>query len=271
MSKQNNVQDEIKLDNIKHTLLISSGKGGVGKSTVAANLAISLSREGYKVGLLDADLYGPSIPILFDIEGEHPKAKKQGDDDIMIPIEKYGVKIMSIGFLMNKEDAVIWRGPMASNALSQLITYTDWGELDYLIVDMPPGTGDINITLAQKLKQSKAIVVISPQRLAVSDGLKAANMFLHKSLNIPLVGVVENMSYFTPVKHPEEKYYLFGSGGGEQLAEKLQSELLAQIPLIQDVSEYTDKGQSLFESGNELLQKPFEDLANTLMDKLNNQ
>src|SRR6056297_2023917 len=210
MGKQTNVQDEIKLDNVKHTLLISSGKGGVGKSTVAANLAISLSREGYKVGLLDADLYGPSIPILFDIEGEHPKAKKQGDDDIMIPIEKYGVKIMSIGFLMNKEDAVIWRGPMASNALHQLITYTDWGELDYLVVDMPPGTGDINITLAQKIKKGQAIVVVTPQKLAIADGRKAANMFLNKNLNISLIGIAENMSCFIPTKHPDEKYFLFG-------------------------------------------------------------
>lgn len=268
MGKENTALKEIKLDNVKHTLLISSGKGGVGKSTIAANLAMSLSRQGYKTGLLDADLYGPSIPMLFDIEDEQPGTTKRDNQDLMIPIEKYGVKIMSIGFLMNKNDPVIWRGPMASNALNQLITSSDWGELDYLIVDMPPGTGDINITLAQKLKQSKAMVVISPQKLAVADGLKAANMFLHKSLNIPLIGITENMSYFVPVKHPEEKYYLFGSGGGKNLAEKLESDLLAQIPLLQDIGEYTDNNKSLFNSDNEMLKKPFEDLANTIIQKL---
>jgi ATP-binding protein involved in chromosome partitioning len=265
---QNNVLQEIKLENVKHTLLISSGKGGVGKSTIAANLAISLSREGYKTGLLDADLYGPSIPIMFDIEEERPKAKKQDDTDIMIPIEKYGVKIMSIGFLMNKEDAVIWRGPMASNALSQLITYTDWGELDYLIVDMPPGTGDINITLAQKLKQSKAMVVISPQKLAVADGLKAANMFSNKALNIPVIGVTENMSCFVPAKHPDEKYYIFGNGGGQNLADKIQTDLLGQIPLIQDVNEYTNKGKNLFDVESNGLVEPFKELAQAVVKKL---
>src|SRR6056297_3577079 len=235
MSKQNQAFEQVDLPGVKNIILVASGKGGVGKSTVASNLAISYARAGYATGLLDADLYGPSVPILFGIEGDRPGVKQENDQDIMIPVEKYGVKIMSIGFLMNSQDPVIWRGPMASNALTQLITSTEWGELEYLIVDMPPGTGDIIITLAQKLRRAMGLVVITPQKLAVSDGLKAANMFLNKKLHIPLLGVVENMSWFVPRKLPDEKYYLFGNGGGQQLAEKTQSSLLAQIHLVQDV------------------------------------
>lgn len=269
MSKQkkNNVMQQVKLDGVKNILMVASGKGGVGKSTVASNLAMSLSRQGYKTGLLDADLYGPSVPILFGIEKERPEARREGEKDIMIPIEKHGVKVMSIGFLMSQQDAVIWRGPMASNALTQILTDTAWGELDYLIIDMPPGTGDINITLAQKLKQASALVVITPQKLAVSDGVKAANMFLHKALKIPVLGVIENMSYFVPLQHPEEKYYLFGQGGGRQLAEQTHTQLLGEIPLVQDVSEHTDKGENLLENGNELFINVFSDLAKRIVEQ----
>ena len=267
MSDKSDIFKEAELKGVKNIILIASGKGGVGKSTVASSLAIAFSHEGYKTGLLDADLYGPSIPILFDIEKERPQVRKEEDKDIMIPVNKYGVKIMSIGFLMSHDDAVIWRGPMASNALNQLLTLTDWGELDYLIVDMPPGTGDINITLAQKLKRAQAIIVITPQKLAISDGLKAANMFLNKNLNISMLGVAENMSYFVPAKHPDEKYYVFGSGGGKQLAERTHTELLAQIPMIQDVCELTDKGQNLFQSENELLIDAFQSFATKIVEK----
>jgi len=267
MSDKSDIFKEAELKGVKNIILIASGKGGVGKSTVASSLAIAFSREGYKTGLLDADLYGPSIPILFDIEKERPQVRKEEDKDIMIPVNKYGVKIMSIGFLMSSDDAVIWHGPIASKALNQLLTLTDWGELDYLIVDMPPGTGDINITLAQKLKRAQAIIVITPQKLAISDGLKAANMFLNKNLNISMLGVAENMSYFVPAKHPDEKYYVFGSGGGKQLAERTQTELLAQIPMIQDVCELTDKGQNLFQSENELLIDAFQSFATKIVEK----
>jgi ATP-binding protein involved in chromosome partitioning len=267
MSDKSDIFKEAELKGVKNIILIASGKGGVGKSTVASSLAIAFSREGYKTGLLDADLYGPSIPILFDIEKERTQVRKEEDKDIMIPVSKYGVKIMSIGFLMSSEDAVIWRGPMASNALNQLLTLTDWGELDYLIVDMPPGTGDINITLAQKLKRAQGIIVITPQKLAISDGLKAANMFLNENLNISMLGVAENMSYFVPAKHPDEKYYVFGSGGGKQLAERTHTELLAQIPMIQDVCELTDKGKNLFHSENELLINSFRSFAAKIVGK----
>ena len=267
MSKQNQALEQLDLPGVQNIILVASGKGGVGKSTVASNLALAYAREGYRTGLLDAELYGPSVPILFGIEGDRPGVKQENDQDIMIPVEKYGVKIMSIGFLMNSQDPVIWRGPMASNALTQLITSTEWGELEYLIVDMPPGTGDIIITLAQKLRRAMGLVVITPQKLAVSDGLKAANMFLNEKLHIPLLGVVENMSWFVPRKHPDEKYYLFGNGGGQQLAKKTQSSLLARIPLVQDVSESMDQGRNLFENGNEPMVEAFSDLASSIREK----
>ena len=266
MSKQNNVNQQIELKGVKNILLIASGKGGVGKSTVAANLAVALSREGYKTGLMDADLYGPSIPIMFGIENERPEARKEGEKDIMLPVEKYGVKIMSVGFLMDAQSAVIWRGPMASNALTQLLTDTEWNDLDYLVIDMPPGTGDISITLAQKVKRAQSMIVITPQRLAVSDGLKASNMFLHEKLNIGVLGIIENMSYFIPAKHPDEKYYVFGNGGGHQLASQLQKPLLGEIPLVQDVSENADQGKNLFETGNELMVEAFNSLAGKVIE-----
>ncbi len=264
MSQQNKALEQVELPGVENIILVASGKGGVGKSTVASNLAITYASQGYQTALLDADLYGPSIPILFGLENQQPGVKKVDEQDIMVPLESYGVRIMSIGFLMNSQDPVIWRGPMASNALTQLLTTTEWGRLDYLIVDMPPGTGDIIITLAQKLRQAMGLVVITPQKLAVSDGLKAANMFLNKKLSIPLLGVVENMSYFVPKKHPDEKYDVFGSGGGNELAAKTQSPLLAQIPLVQDVSESMDQGKNLLESDNGMMKEAFSSLAEAI-------
>lgn len=257
------MNDELK--NVKHVILVASGKGGVGKSTVASNLAVTLSRDGYATGLLDADIYGPSIPLVFGLEGQQPLVNDIEGKHIIEPLVNYGVKVMSLGFMMQKEDAVIWRGPMASNALMQLISDTNWGKLDFLIIDMPPGTGDISITLAQKLPQAKAIIVITPQQMAIADGRKAANMFRAGGIDIDLLGVVENMSWFTPEKHPDEKYYLFGSGGGIQLAKELSIPLLAEIPLVSDVCELEDTGKTVFASSNELIIRSFEGLANNIM------
>jgi ATP-binding protein involved in chromosome partitioning len=249
------------LKQVKHVILVASGKGGVGKSTVASNLAVALTREGIVTGLLDADLYGPSIPLALGLENQRPVSHQNEGKDIIEPIVKYGIKVMSLGFFMKREDAVIWRGPMASNALTQLIENTNWGELEFLIIDMPPGTGDICITLAQNIPQAKAIVVITPQKMALADGRKAANMFVSKGINIPVVGVVENMSYFIPEKHPDEKYFLFGEGGGSQLSKELNVPLLAQIPLVSDVCELADNGKSVFVSTNGKVVEAFQDLA----------
>lgn len=252
------------LPTIKNIILVASGKGGVGKTTVAANLAVALSRDGYKTGLLDADLYGPSVPLALGLEGQRAMARQEGNKEVFEPLERFGIKVMSLGFLMKKEDAVIWRGPMASNALSQLLENTRWGELDFLVIDMPPGTGDISITLTQRLPQAKAIVVITPQQVAVADGRKAARMFTSNNINIPVLGVVENMSWFVPEKHPDEKYLLFGQGGGEQLANEYNIPLLAQIPLVSDVCELGDSGKTVFASSNAMIVKAFQDLSSRI-------
>lgn len=252
------------LNNVKNVILIASGKGGVGKSTVASNLAVTLARDGHSVGLLDADLYGPSIPLTFGLEGQYPVVSNKDNKNNIEPLVNYGVKVMSLGFLVKKEDAIIWRGPMASNALTQLIGDTNWGELDFLIIDMPPGTGDISITTAQKLPKSKAIIVITPQQMAVSDGRKAANMFKANGIDIEIIGIVENMSWFTPEKHPDEKYLLFGKGGGIQLAKELNVPLLAEIPLVSDVCELGDTGKTIFNSSNPAIAKAFESLADKI-------
>ena len=257
------------LENIKHIILVASGKGGVGKSTVATNLAVALAREGFSTGLLDADLYGPSIPLTLGVSDQHPSVEKEGEKEAITPVVNYGIKIMSLGFIIKKKDAVIWRGPMASNALTQLLENTVWGELDYLVIDMPPGTGDICITLSQKLPQAKAIIVITPQQMAIADGRKAANMFKAEKINIEILGVVENMSWFTPEKHPDEKYYLFGNGGGIELAKALSCPLLAEIPLVSDVCELGDTGKTVFASNSKLIVQAFEKLANKI-EQVNN-
>jgi ATP-binding protein involved in chromosome partitioning len=262
------VTEEKLLPSVKNIILVASGKGGVGKSTVAANLAISLSREGLKTGLLDADLYGPSSPIQFGIEDQKPEIVKKDGKNYIQPIEKYGVKVMSIGLLTKKEDAMIWRGPMASNTLKQIIKDTLWGELDTLVIDMPPGTGDICITLAQDLKQAKALVVITPQQLAVADGRKALSMFNHSSIQMPLIGIVENMSWFTPANHPDEKYFIFGKGGGQALATEFNIPLIGQIPLVMDIEEMSDTGKSVYHSTDKLLHKSFEELACKVINHL---
>ena len=253
------------MEQIKNIILVVSGKGGVGKSTVASNLAYALAKKKCATALFDADLYGPSVPMVLGLDGQCPDVQKKDDKETFEPLTSGGIKVMSIGFLLKKEDPVIWRGPMVSKALTQLLEDTNWGELDYLIIDMPPGTGDIAITVAQKLPQSKAVVVITPQQVAVADGRKAAHMLSNRNINIPILGIIENMSFFIPERHPDEKYLLFGKGGGEQLSKELNVPLLAQIPLVADVCNLCDSGKTIFESSNAIIKKVFDDMVNTIM------
>jgi len=227
---------------VKNIIGVSSGKGGVGKSTVASNLAVSLAAKGYKVGLLDADIFGPSVPKMFGEEEASVYIHEVDGKDKIIPVEKYGVKILSIGFLVDKKSPVLWRGGMASNALKQLITEADWGELDYFLIDMPPGTSDIHLTLVQTLPITGVVVVTTPQDVALADARKGIHMFLEPKINVPVLGLVENMAWFTPLPHPDERYYIFGNGGGGRLAEETGVELLGQIPLVADVCKGGDCG-----------------------------
>ena len=230
------------LPGVKNIIGVSSGKGGVGKSTIAVNLAVSLAQLGYKVGLLDADIFGPSIPKMLGIEDEQLYMHKVGERDLIIPAEKFGVKTLSIGFVVDKDQAVLWRGAMASNAIKQLINDADWGELDYFVIDMPPGTSDIHLTLVQTLAITGAIVVTTPQEVALADARKGVSMFLGDKVNVPVLGIVENMSWFTPASHPDEKYFIFGKDGGKNLAEKLNVELLGQVPLVASICKGGDDG-----------------------------
>ncbi|MCS7027389.1 MAG: Mrp/NBP35 family ATP-binding protein [Bacteroidia bacterium] len=230
------------LPEVKNIIAVVSGKGGVGKSTIAANLAISLAQMGAKVGLIDADIYGPSMPLMFGLEGKKPGVTQIKGKNYLVPIEKYGVKVLSIGFLVDPKQATIWRGPIASSALRQFVNDVDWGELDYLIVDMPPGTGDIHLTLVQTVPVTGVVVVTTPQPVALADARKAANMFQTPQINVPILGVVENMAYFTPMELPQHKYYIFGKDGGAQLAKELNVPLLGQIPIVQSIREGGDTG-----------------------------
>ncbi|MDE5842810.1 MAG: Mrp/NBP35 family ATP-binding protein [Muribaculaceae bacterium] len=231
------------LPGVKNIIGISSGKGGVGKSTVAANLAIALAAKGYKVGLLDADIFGPSMPKMFGVEDEELYMVNQEGRDWIEPIEKYGVKMLSIGFVVNKDKAVLWRGTMASNALRQLIADAWWGDLDYFLIDMPPGTSDIHLTLVQTLGITGVAVVSTPQEVALADARKGIAMFRDDKVNVPILGIIENMAWFTPAEHPDEKYYIFGKGGARRLAEQLDVKLLAEIPLVADICDDADKGE----------------------------
>lgn len=240
------------LPGVKNIIGISSGKGGVGKSTVAANVAVALAKKGYKVGLLDADIFGPSMPRMFGVEDEPIYMINREGRDWIEPIEKYGVKMLSIGFLVAKEKAVLWRGSMASNALKQLISDAWWGELDYFLIDMPPGTSDIHLTLVQTLPITGVVIVTTPQEVALADARKGVAMFQEDKINVPVLGIVENMAWFTPETHPEEKYYIFGKGGGAELAKKLGVKLLVEIPLVAGICEDVDNGRpsaSLIASG----------------------
>ena len=230
------------LPNVKNIIGISSGKGGVGKSTVSANLAVALAAKGYKVGLLDADIFGPSMPRMFGVEGEQLYMVNQEGRDWIEPVEKYGVKMLSIGFVVDPAAAVLWRGGMASNALRQLISDAWWGDLDYFLIDMPPGTSDIHLTLVQTLAINGVVVVTTPQEVAVADARKGIAMFQGEKINVPILGLIENMAWFTPASHPDEKYYIFGRDGGERLAKEAGVPLLARIPLVADICESVDSG-----------------------------
>ncbi|HLF45010.1 MAG TPA: Mrp/NBP35 family ATP-binding protein [Chitinophagaceae bacterium] len=250
------------LPNVKNIIAVVSGKGGVGKSTVAANLALALSQGGAKVGLMDADIYGPSVPIMFGVRGERPMMMDAGGNKGMIvPLEKFGIKLISIGFLVDEKNAVVWRGPMASSAIRQFVTDVFWGDLDYLVVDMPPGTGDIHLTLMQTVPVTGAVIVTTPQDVALADAKKGIAMFGQAQLNVPIIGLVENMSYFTPAELPENKYFIFGKDGGKRLAEEFEIPFLGQIPLVQSIREGGDEGIPVMMSDDTVSKKAFEEFA----------
>ena len=230
------------LPGVKNIIAVSSGKGGVGKSTVAANLAVGLARLGHRVGLLDCDIFGPSVPKMFQIEDARPYSENINGRDLIMPIEKYGVKLLSIGFFVSPEQATLWRGGMACNALKQLIGDANWGDLDYFILDTPPGTSDIHLTLVQTLPITGAVIVSTPQQVALADARKGINMYQNEKVDVPILGLVENMAWFTPAEHPEEKYFLFGHEGVKQLAEEMNLPLLGQIPVVQSICENGDNG-----------------------------
>lgn len=251
------------LPGVKNIIAIASGKGGVGKSTVTTNLAVALAQAGAKVGLIDADISGPSIPVMFNCEREQPEVKLVNGKNFILPLEQYGVKLISIGFLAPPESAVVWRGPMASSALKQFISDTIWGDLDYLLIDLPPGTSDIHLTLVQTVPVTGAIIVTTPQKVALADAMKGLSMFKQPSINVPVLGVIENMAYFTPEELPDNKYYIFGKDGGRTLAEKFDVPFLGQIPLVQSIRESGDSGLPAVMKGGVTAQA-FTDLAESL-------
>jgi len=230
------------LPGVKNIIAIASGKGGVGKSTVASNLSVSMAKLGYKVGLIDADIFGPSIPKMLGVESERPIVTKVDGIDMIIPVEKHGVKMLSIGFFINPDDALVWRGPMATNALKQLINQGEWGELDYLLIDLPPGTSDIHLTMVQEVPVTGAVIVSTPQDVALADVVKGISMFKGEGINVPVLGLIENMAWFTPEELPDNKYYIFGKNGCEKLAGKYNLPLLQQIPIVQSIREDSDRG-----------------------------
>lgn len=252
------------LPKVKNIIAVVSGKGGVGKSTIAANLALALSQGGAKVGLMDADIYGPSVPIMFGVRGERPMMMDVGGDKGMIvPLERFGIKLMSIGLLVDEKNAVVWRGPMASSAIRQFVTDVYWDELDYLVVDMPPGTGDIHLTLVQTVPVTGVVIVTTPQDVALADAKKGIAMFGQAQVNVPIIGLVENMSYFTPAELPDHKYFIFGKEGGKRLANEYDLPFLGQIPLVQSIREGGDQGVPIMMSDDEITKKAFEEFAAT--------
>jgi ATP-binding protein involved in chromosome partitioning len=255
------------LPGVKNIIAVSSGKGGVGKTTIAVNLAVALARKGYKTGLLDADIFGPSVPIMFDAKTYKPEIRKDNNSDKIVPLVKFGVKVLSIGFFVDPADAVVWRGPMASSFLKQLITQGDWGSLDYLLIDLPPGTSDIHLTIVQELPVTGAIVISTPQEVALADAVKGIAMFRSEKINVPVLGLVENMAWFTPAELPENKYYIFGKEGCKKLAVKMNVPLLGQIPVIQSICESSDKGNPVALEDN-LTGQAFLLLADNLIEKV---
>jgi ATP-binding protein involved in chromosome partitioning len=250
------------LPSVKNIICVASGKGGVGKSTVSVNLAVSLARQGAKVGLIDADILGPSIPTMMGLRGKRPEVRLIKDKHYIIPLEADGVKVLSLGFLIDERQAVVWRGPMVTSALKQFVTDCIWGKLDYLIIDMPPGTGDVHLTIAQTVQLTGAIIVTTPQEVALADARKAVSMFRLDNINVPIVGVVENMSYFTPAELPENKYYLFGKDGGKRLADEYEFPFLGQLPIVQSIREGGDEGKpaSIYDQ-NPIVTEVFDKLA----------
>ena len=257
-----------KITNISNIIAVSSGKGGVGKSTITSNLAVSLSKMGFNVGILDADIYGPSIPLMFDVQNEKPLAVNIEGKSKMKPIENYGVKILSIGFFTKNDEAVIWRGPMASKALNQMIFDADWGKLDFLLIDLPPGTGDIHLSIMQSLPISGAVVVSTPQTVALSDARKGVSMFKKENINVPVLGIIENMSFFIPKELPENKYYIFGKEGAKNLATDLEIPFLGEIPLIQSVREAGDYGRPASMQENTISENTFNKISKNMLSEL---
>lgn len=249
--------DQKVLGGVKNIIAVVSGKGGVGKSTISANLALALAEGGASVGLMDADIYGPSVPIMFGVRGARPMMKEVDGKGMIVPLEKFGIKLMSIGLLVDEKNAVVWRGPMASSAIRQFVTDVDWGELDYLVIDMPPGTGDIHLTLMQTVPVTGAIIVTTPQNVALADAKKGIAMFGQAQINVPIIGLVENMAYFTPAELPENKYYLFGKEGGKKLAEEYDLSFLGQIPLVQSIREGGDEGIPAMVGSDEVTKNAF--------------
>jgi ATP-binding protein involved in chromosome partitioning len=253
------------LAGVKNIIAVVSGKGGVGKSTVSGNLALALAEGGASVGLMDADIYGPSVPIMFGVRGERPMMKEKNGKGMIVPLEKYGIRLMSIGLLVDEKNAVVWRGPMASSAIRQFVTDVDWGELDYLVIDMPPGTGDIHLTLMQTVPVTGVVIVTTPQNVALADAKKGIAMFGQAQINVPIIGLVENMAYFTPAELPENKYYLFGKEGGKRLADEYDLPFLGQIPLVQSIREGGDAGVPAMVGNDPASRQAFRDFTATVV------
>jgi ATP-binding protein involved in chromosome partitioning len=267
-------KNEIKgkaIPGIKNIIAIASGKGGVGKSTVTANLAVSLAKMGFSVGVLDADVYGPSMPIMFDVESEKPISIEVNGKSKMKPIESYEVKILSIGFFTSPSQAVIWRGPMAGKALNQMIFDADWGELDFMLIDLPPGTGDIHLSIMQSLPITGAVVVSTPQAVALADAKKGVSMFLSDAINVPVLGIIENMAYFTPEELPENKYYIFGKEGARNLAEDLGVPFLGEVPIVQSIREAGDYGRPAAMQTGSVIESVFEEITRNVVQETVNR
>jgi ATP-binding protein involved in chromosome partitioning len=256
------------IPNIKNIIAIASGKGGVGKSTITANTAISLAKMGFNVGVLDADVYGPSQHIMFDVEKAKPLSVNVDGRSKMKPVENYGIKLLSLGFFTNPDEAVIWRGPMASKALKQLIFDADWGELDFLLIDLPPGTGDVHLSIVQALPISGAVIVSTPQNIALADAKKGVAMFQQENINVPVLGIIENMAYFTPEELPDNKYYIFGKDGAKNLAEDIKTKFLGEIPLVQSIRESGDVGRPVAMQNGTVLEKSFNEITKEMVAEL---
>ncbi len=266
--KLNDSKEPGGVSGVKHLIAVASGKGGVGKSTVSANLAISLAKQGLRVGLLDADIFGPSVPKMFGVEGQFPEMQQRGEKEFIIPIQKYGVSLLSVGFFVQPSEAVAWRGPMAGNVLKQLIQDADWGELDVLVFDMPPGTSDIQLTITQVVNLSGAVMVSTPQDVALIDVVRGIDFFQKEKIGVPIIGLVENMSWFTPAELPENKYYIFGKGGAEKLAAEKQIPFLGNVPIVQSIREGGDEGVPAALQEDSIVAKYFADIAKKVAEAI---